>query len=128
MNKKYVIQAFEMKLKGRFDLLARFYGDYLFQIPAKIIIQQVKDELGIDITEDAIYNLNRRRKNRLATLPPPLLPATSQPIPHAGASPSTLPKQSPPHPLPDQDWGSVVENATKQPKGKNDNELDFKDF
>ncbi|UTM21856.1 hypothetical protein [Dyadobacter fanqingshengii] len=68
MDKKYVLQAFEMKLKGRFDLLARYYGDYLFDIPAQIMIRQIKDELGIDITEDAIYNLKRRRKNQ-ASLP-----------------------------------------------------------
>ena len=125
MNKKYVIQAFEMNLKGRFDLLARFYGDYLFQIPAKIIIQQVKDELGIDINEDAIYNLNRRRKNRLVPLPASTLPATSH---DAGAPTLTLPKQSHPSAPPEQDWGSIVENATKQPKRENDKGLDFTDF
>lgn len=68
MDKKYVIQAFEMQLKGRFDLLARFYGDYLFDIPAQIIISQVKDELGITLSEDAIYNLKRRRKKKQVSM------------------------------------------------------------
>ena len=117
MDKKYVIQAFEMQLKGRFDLLARFYGDYLFDIPAQIIISQIKDELGITISEDAIYNLKRRRKNKqqltkpanLAVLPnQPQLTQNKQPVPSS-----------------DLDPGTQVENAVKELKGKKNRDFDF---
>lgn len=64
MNRKYVIQAFELKLKGRFDVLHKYYGEALFKIPAQIMVIQVKDELGIDITEGAIYNLKKRLKKQ----------------------------------------------------------------
>ncbi|MEO6288244.1 MAG: hypothetical protein ABIO93_32915 [Dyadobacter sp.] len=122
MDKKYVLQAFEMKLKGRFDLLARFYGDYLFDIPAQIITRQVKDELGIDITEDAIYNLKRRRKNKHAAQLNPLVAAPGSPV-SKPLHPAPLPPA-----LPEQDWGKIVENATKEPKRKKDLGIDFTDF
>ena len=64
MDKKYVIQAFELNLKGRFDVLVKYYGNHLFEVPALIIVQQIKDELGISIPEHAIYNLKRRAKNK----------------------------------------------------------------
>ncbi|TLU97366.1 hypothetical protein [Dyadobacter luticola] len=122
MDKKYVLQAFEMKLKGRFDLLARYYGDYLFDIPAQIMIRQVKDELDIEITEDAIYNLKRRRKSKQAAQLAPLVAAPGLPV--------TRPLNQvvvPPAP-PEQDLGTIIENATKEPKGKKDPGMDFTDF
>ncbi|MCF2491486.1 hypothetical protein [Dyadobacter sp. CY347] len=122
MDKKYVLQAFEMKLKGRFDLLARYYGDYLFDIPAQIMIRQVKDELGIDITEDAIYNLKRRRKTKQAAQLAPLVVAPGPPV----TQPSDLAAFPPA--LPEQDLGTIVEKATKEPKGKKDPGMDFTDF
>lgn len=64
IDKKYVIQAFEMNLKGRFDVLVKYYGEHLFEIPAVIVVQQINDELGINIQEHAIYNLKRRAKKR----------------------------------------------------------------
>ncbi|WP_157486820.1 hypothetical protein [Dyadobacter alkalitolerans] len=122
MDKKYVLQAFEMKLKGRFDLLARYYGDYLFDIPAQIMIRQVKDELGIDITEDAIYNLKRRRKTKQAAqLAPPA--ATPGPPVINPSDPMALTPA-----LPEHDLGTIVERFTKEPKGKKDPGMDFTDF
>lgn len=64
IDKKYVIQAFELNLKGRFDVLVKYYGNHLFEVPALIMVQQIKDELGIAIQEQAIYNLKRRAKNK----------------------------------------------------------------
>ena len=64
MDKKYVTQAFELNLKGRFDVLLAYYGDKLFQLPATIVVAQVKDELGISITEQSIYTLKKRIKNQ----------------------------------------------------------------
>lgn len=62
MDKKYVIQAFDVRLKGRYDVLLNYYGDQLFQLPAVIIVAQIKDELGIEITEQSIYTLKKRLK------------------------------------------------------------------
>jgi len=118
MNKKYVIQAFELNLKGRFDVLLRYYGDALFQVPAQIMVSQIKDELGITLTEQSIYTLKKRIKRA----------GTFRSAQEPGASIPTLPKQSPPSVPPDQDWGSIVESATKQPKGEKDKGLDFTDF
>lgn len=118
MDKKYVVQAFEMQLKGRFDLLARFYGDYLFDIPAQIIIHQIKDELGITVSEDAIYNLKRRRKTKQF--------AKDSPAPVA-AVPDPLPEH-PPQKIPEPsslDPGTQVENAIKELKGKKNPDFDF---
>ena len=64
MDKKYVLQAFSQNLRGRFDVLALYYGDYLFEIPALIMVQQIKDEMNITISEQAIYNLKRRQKRK----------------------------------------------------------------
>jgi len=64
MNKKYVLQAFDQNLRGRFDVLVQYYGDYLFEIPASIMVQQIQDELDITISEQAIYNLKRRCKKK----------------------------------------------------------------
>ncbi len=74
MDKKYVIQAFDLNLKGRFDVLTKYYGNYLFEVPALIMVQQIKDELGITIQEHAIYNLKRRAKNKNQ------LPVTISPV------------------------------------------------
>jgi hypothetical protein len=62
MNKKYVIQAFELNLKGRFNVLYRYYGDRLFELPAQIMVLHIKDELEINLTEQSIYNLKRKLK------------------------------------------------------------------
>lgn len=118
MNKKYVVQAFQQNLKGRFDVLFRYYGDALFQVPAQIIVSQIKDELGISLSEQSIYTLKKRIKRTKAT------PSTQQPA----ASTQTLRAQSPPDAPPDQDWGTIVENATKQPKQEKNKDLDFTDF
>ncbi|PMD84317.1 hypothetical protein BWI97_26945 [Siphonobacter sp. BAB-5405] len=60
MEKKYVLMAFERNLKGRFDVLAAYYGDSLFHVPASIMCEQIKDELGIALNEQNLYNLKRR--------------------------------------------------------------------
>lgn len=60
MNRQYVIQAFELKLKGRFDVLHKYYGEARFEIPAQIMVIRVKDKLGIDINEDAIYKSKKK--------------------------------------------------------------------
>jgi hypothetical protein len=117
MDKKYVIQAFEMQLKGRFDLLARFYGDYLFDIPAQIMIRQLKDELGIDISEDAIYNLKRRRKNKQAAQIPVIVPTPGLAV--TGLLDQTAPLTAA------LDPGTQVENALKELKGKKNPDFDF---
>jgi len=79
MDKKYVIQAFDLRLKGRFEVLLKYYGDRLFELPATIVVTQIKDELGIQITEQSIYTLKKRLKNPArqpaATLTDPLLEA-----------------------------------------------------
>ncbi|CAG5067430.1 hypothetical protein DYBT9623_00151 [Dyadobacter sp. CECT 9623] len=62
MDKKYVTQAFELRLKGRFDVLLAYYGDRLFQLPAIIVVAQIEDELGISIPEHSIYTLKKRLK------------------------------------------------------------------
>lgn len=118
MDKKYVLQAFEMKLKGRFDLLARYYGDYLFDIPAQIMIRQLKDELGIDITEDAIYNLKRRRKTKqLPKNPAPLLqPVTDQPVTQIEQKLLAIS---------DLDPGTQVENELKEFERKKKSSIDL---
>lgn len=118
MNKKYVVQAFELNLKGRFDVLLRYYGDALFQVPAQIMVSQIKDELGIALTEQSIYTLKKRIKRA----------SLSRPSQHSNTSTPPLPKQSPAYFPPDQDWGLIVENSTKQPKGEKDKRLDFTDF
>ena len=118
MDKKYVVQAFEMQLKGRFDLLARFYGDYLFDIPAQIIIRQIKDDLDITVSQDAIYNLKRRRKTK--QLP-------NDTIPHIATTPDQL-SQQPTQKIPADsslDPGTQVENAIKELKGKKNSNFDF---
>lgn len=63
MNKKYVIQAFELNLKGRFDVLLAYYGDALFAVPALIMSTQIKDELGITVSVQSIYTLKKRLRN-----------------------------------------------------------------
>ncbi|CAG5074796.1 hypothetical protein DYBT9623_05484 [Dyadobacter sp. CECT 9623] len=82
MDKKYVTQAFELRLKGRFDVLLAYYGDKLFQLPAIIVVAQIKDELGISITEHSIYSLKKRlKKNQLQqAIPLPVDPATIENI------------------------------------------------
>jgi hypothetical protein len=62
MDKKYVMQAFELGIKGRFDVLLAYYGDKLFQLPAVIVVAQIEDELGICIAEHSIYTLKKRLK------------------------------------------------------------------
>ncbi|WP_141110417.1 hypothetical protein [Dyadobacter psychrophilus] len=64
MEKKYVTQAFELGLKGRYDVLLAYYGDKLFQLPATIVVAQIKDEMGISITEHSIYTLKKRIKKK----------------------------------------------------------------
>lgn len=74
MDKKYVIRAFDRGIKGRFDVLAEFYGPRLFKIPAAIMCEQIQDELGIRVTESSLYNLKRRLKKTegfWVTLPEP---------------------------------------------------------
>jgi hypothetical protein len=64
LDKKYVTQAFALGLKGRYDVLLAYYGDKLFQLPAIIVVAQIKDEIGISITEHSIYTLKKRIKNK----------------------------------------------------------------
>ncbi|PMD88323.1 hypothetical protein BWI97_25405 [Siphonobacter sp. BAB-5405] len=77
MEKKYVLMAFERNLKGRFDVLAAYYGDSLFHIPASIMCEKIKDELGIALNEQNLYNLKRR-----------LHPKTGKPAPSVLIDPS----------------------------------------
>lgn len=117
MNKKYVIQAFELNLKGRFDVLLRYYGDSLFSIPAQIMSTQIKDELGITVSEQSIYTLKKRlRKTAAASIDPVVLPAGITPV-------QILLKQ--PSPSSDLDPGTQVENAVKELKGKKNPDFDF---
>ena len=131
MDKKYVIQAFDLNLKGRFDVLAKYYGKDLFAIPAQIMIQQIKDELGITISDHSIYNLKRRFRKQLLTVNP-LQPVEnnqdSQLQQDPVISPIPNPESKKPIAQPDQDWGTIVENATKEPKGKKGSDLDFTNF
>ena len=62
IDQKYVIQAFDLNLKGRFEVLLKYYGDWLFELPATIVVTQIKDELGIQISEQSIYTLKKRLK------------------------------------------------------------------
>ena len=62
MDKKYVLQAFDANLKGRFEVLYKYYGNRLFALPAIIVVAQIKDELGIEINEQSIYTLKKRIK------------------------------------------------------------------
>ncbi|MCF0062649.1 hypothetical protein MUK70_01130 [Dyadobacter chenwenxiniae] len=64
MDKKYVTQAFGLRLKGRFDVLLAYYGEKLFQLPAIIVVAQIKDEMGISIPEHSIYTLKKRIKKK----------------------------------------------------------------
>ncbi|OZI07704.1 hypothetical protein BWI93_13130 [Siphonobacter sp. BAB-5385] len=86
MEKKYVRMAFERNLKGRFDVLAAYYGDSLFHIPASIMCEQIKDELGIVLNEQNLYNLKRRLhpKTGKATPAPSVLidpsPTSNSPV------------------------------------------------
>ena len=66
MDRKYVIQAFDLRLKDRFDVLLKYYGDKLFELPATIVVTQIKDELGIVISEQSIYTLKKRLKKPVA--------------------------------------------------------------
>ncbi|NIJ52524.1 hypothetical protein [Dyadobacter arcticus] len=74
MDKKYVLQAFDNNLKGRFDVLLKYYGDTLFQLPAIVVVEQVKDELGIIISEQSIYTLKKRQKKKMLGITAPLAP------------------------------------------------------
>jgi len=79
MNRKYVIQAFDLNLKGRFEVLLKYYGDRLFELPATIVVTQIKDELGIDVSEQSLYTLKKRLKNlarQPAVSPEETLPKT----------------------------------------------------
>lgn len=131
MDKKYVIQAFDLNLKGRFDVLAKYYGKDLFAIPAQIMIQQIKDELGITISDHSIYNLKRRFRKQLLTVTP-LPPVENNQDSQLPRDPviSSIPDSESKKPIaqPDQDWGTIVENATKEPKGKKGSDLDFTNF
>jgi hypothetical protein len=81
MDKKYVIQAFDLNLKGRFDVLLKYYGDKLFDMPALIVVAQIKDELNIEITEQSIYRLKKRLKNtRRPTEQPPAAHFAPEPV------------------------------------------------
>jgi hypothetical protein len=64
MDSKYVIQAFDLRLKGRFDVLLKYYGNELFELPATIVVTRIKDQLGISISEQSIYTLKKRLKNQ----------------------------------------------------------------
>jgi hypothetical protein len=64
LDKKYVTQAFDLRLKGRYDVLLAYYGENLFNLPAIIVVAQVKDELGVSITEHSIYTLKKRIKKK----------------------------------------------------------------
>ncbi|MEO6282408.1 MAG: hypothetical protein ABIO93_03405 [Dyadobacter sp.] len=132
MDKKYVIQAFDLNLKGRFDVLAKYYGKDLFAIPAQIMIQQIKDELSITISDHSIYNLKRRLRKQLLTAASTLPPAENNQASQLPQHPviSVLPPSESKKLLvqPDQDWGTIVENATKEPKGKKGSDLDFTNF
>lgn len=64
MEKKYVTHAFDLRLKGRFDVLLAYYGEKLFHLPAVIVVAQIKDELGISIPEHSIYTLKKRLKKK----------------------------------------------------------------
>lgn len=64
LDKKYVTQAFDLRLKGRNDVLLAYYGENLFNLPAIIVVAQVKDELGVSITEHSIYTLKKRIKKK----------------------------------------------------------------
>ncbi|WP_025765365.1 hypothetical protein [Dyadobacter tibetensis] len=131
MDKKYVIQAFDLNLKGRFDVLAKYYGKDLFSIPAQIMIQQIKDELGITISDHSIYNLKRRFRKQLLTVNP-LQPVENNQASQLPQDPaiSLIPASESKKPVvqPEQDWGTIVENATKEPKGKKGSDLDFTNF
>lgn len=74
MDKKYVLQAFDNNLKGRFDVLLKYYGDTLFELPASIVVSQVKDELGIIISEQSIYTLKKRLNKKTLAITAPLAP------------------------------------------------------
>ena len=119
MNKKYVLQAFELNLKGRFDVLLRYYGQDLFAVPAQIMSAQIKDELGIDVSEQSIYTLKKRlKKTKVLSIDPLIgVPAFS------GSDTKKTIGLSP-----DQDLGTIVENATKETKGKKDAGFDLSDF
>lgn len=105
MNKKYVIQAFELNLKGRFDVLHGYYGDSLFAIPAQIMSTRIKDELGITVSEQSIYTLKKRlKKIPVAGIDPVVTPA--EPTLHLTKK---LPSQSS-----DLDPGTQVENELKE--------------
>jgi len=132
MDKKYVIQAFDLNLKGRFDVLAKYYGKDLFAIPAQIMIQQIKDELGITISDHSIYNLKRRFRKQLLTSTSLIAAAENNKSSQLPRDPviSPVPASENKKPIvqPEQDWGTIVENATKEPKGKKGSDLDFTDF
>jgi hypothetical protein len=64
MDSKYVIQAFDLRLKGRFDVLLKYYGNGLFELPATTVVTRIKDQLGISISEQSIYTLKKRLKNQ----------------------------------------------------------------
>jgi hypothetical protein len=64
MDSKYVIQAFDLRLKGRFDVLLKYYGNELFELPATIVVTRIKDQLGIFISEQSIYTFKKRLKNQ----------------------------------------------------------------
>jgi hypothetical protein len=118
MNKKYVIQAFELNLKGRFDVLHGYYGDSLFSIPAQIMSTQIKDELGITVSEQSIYTL----KKRLKKIPAPDI----DPVRTLPQSPAEQLPQKKESFLPsDMDPGTQVENALKELKGKKNPDFDF---
>lgn len=92
-NKKYVILAFDRGIKGRFDVLAEFYGPRLFKIPAAIMCEQIQDELGIRVTESSLYNLKRRLKKTegfWTSLPQPVKSSPDQSTPHGAENVNRL--------------------------------------
>lgn len=118
MNKKYVIQAFELNLKGRFDVLHGYYGDSLFSIPAQIMSTQIKDELGITVSEQSIYTLKKRLRKITG---PDIEPARTFPQPPT----AQLPQKKETSLSSDLDPGTQVENALKELKGKKNPDFDF---
>lgn len=99
VEKKYVLMAFERNLKGRFDVLAAYYGDALFNIPASIMCEKIKDELGIALNEQNLYNLKRRlHPKAVKTSPAPSEESPSSLGSSALVDPSPSPSVSTPKP------------------------------
>lgn len=116
MNKKYVIQAFELNLKGRFDVLHGYYGDSLFAIPAQIMSTQIKDELGITVSEQSIYTL----KKRLKKIPAASIDPVGTPLEPTLQLIKKLPSQ-----FFNLDPGTQVENELKEFEKKKKSTIDL---